>query len=84
MNEKRTILQVDARLKGKNDLYLADSTGHPHRHLVLMSIEHQIETRGSDREIPNLNPLEERWKHRTIETHEATSSIDLHSQTGLQ
>jgi len=48
-----------------------------------MSIEYEIETGGSDREVLNLNPLKKRWKHGTVEADEATSSIDLQSQTGL-
>lgn len=84
MSEKNPGLSVDARLDHLHNLYLTDSAGNPHRHFAIMSIEYEIETGGSDREVLNLNPLKERWKHGTVETDEATSSIDLQSQTGLQ
>lgn len=49
----------------------------PNRHFVFVTIEREIEMRGSDREVPNLDSLEERRKHRTDETHEATRRINL-------
>lgn len=79
MSEEKTVLPADSGLNSQNDLYLAGSAGNPHRDFVPMPIEHQIETRGSDREVPKLDPLEKRWKHRTIETHDATSPINVQS-----
>lgn len=70
-------------LDGDYDLDLAGSAGNSHRHFTLMSIEYEIETSGSDREVPNLNPLKERWKNGAVETDEATSTVDLQAQTCL-
>lgn len=49
----------------------------PNRHFLFLTIEREIGMRGSDREVPNLDSLQKRRKHRTDETHEATRRINL-------
>jgi len=77
MSEKDSGLPLEASLDHVHNLCLADSARNPHRHFALMSIEYEIKTGGTDREVPNVNPLKKRWKHGTVETDEVTSTIDL-------
>lgn len=42
-----------------------------------MAIEHKIKTRGSDSEIPKLDPFEKRWKGGTDKLHKPSSAINL-------
>ena len=83
MSEKDSGLPLNASLDYVHNFCLTNSADNSHSHFTLMSIECEIETGGSDGEVPNLNPLKERWKHGTVESDEATSSIDLQAQTGL-
>ena len=63
-------------LDGEHNLHLAGSAGNPQRYFVLMAVEHEIKTCGSDREISNLDLLKERWQHGTDEAHQTMRCID--------
>ena len=77
MNASSPVNPQQSGLYGQPDFHFAGSVGHSHRDFVLMAIEHEVETRGSDRKVANLHPLEERRKHWTDETHKPTWRIDL-------
>lgn len=59
-----------------DDFHLAGAAGHSQGDFVFMSIEHEVETRGSDGEVPNLDSLKKRRQHRTDETHQAMRCVD--------
>lgn len=60
MSETDSGLLLDASLNHVHDLCLAGAAGHSEGHLVFVSIEHEVETRGADGEVPNLHSLKER------------------------
>ena len=63
-------------LYGEHDFHFTDASGHPQGDFVLMAIKHEVETRGADGKVPNLDSLKKRRQHRTDETHQAMRCVD--------
>ena len=63
-------------LYGEHDVHLADAADYSQGDFVLMAIKHEVETPGTDGEVPNLDSLQERRQRRTDETHQTLRCID--------
>ena len=64
-------------LHREHDGHLASAPGDPQGHFVFMTIEHEVEARSSNPEVPQFDSFQERWENGMYELHEAPSPIDL-------
>ncbi len=74
----------DILLDDEDDLYRAGSTSDRQCHLVLMTVEHEVKTGGTDGEVPQFDSFKERRQRWTHKLQKASSPIDLHPKASLQ
>ena len=74
----------DILLDDEDDLYRAGSTSDRQCHLVLMTVEHEVKTGGTDGEVPQFDSFKERRQRWTHKLQKASSPIDLQSKASLQ